>query len=154
MAITKYSYLAGVMRVCVDSVDCGCVHGRVYSPCLDGPLVFSDLAYLLLKMEAVFDRRGYPDAYQKKRSFSQTHTVQGLPPMSDEERALEARIAQTQANTGACATFLIRVVTRRNASWQGEIDWLGGRAPEKFESALMLLRMVHAQIFPDEWNDF
>ena len=152
MAITKYSYLAGTMRVCIDSVAGGRVCGHVYSPCLDEPLAFSDLAYLLLKMEAVFDQRGYPGAYQKRRTFSPAEGVRA-PSICGSDGEIQARIAQVQAQTGAYATFLIRVYTRRNASWQGEFSLPGG-PPQRFGSALMLLRMIHAQLFPAEWNDF
>jgi hypothetical protein len=45
---------------------------------------------------------------------------------------------------GSCkkAEFFVRVLFRRNASWQGEIQWLEGEKTKSFRSVLELISLM------------
>ncbi len=40
------------------------------------------------------------------------------------------------------ASFLVRILYRRNASWQGEIQWMEGQSTQRFRSALELVALM------------
>ena len=43
---------------------------------------------------------------------------------------------------GKKATFLIKILFRQNASWQGSVAWLEGKREQSFRSALELLFLM------------
>ena len=51
------------------------------------------------------------------------------------------RIGYPQASVGRCATFLVHVQYRQNATWQGEIFWAERQRLQTFRSALELLKL-------------
>ena len=47
---------------------------------------------------------------------------------------------------GVIATFEILMVSRRNCSWQGMIDWLDGNVRQEFYGCLELLRLINERL--------
>ena len=47
-----------------------------------------------------------------------------------------------EAFRGALTTFQLAILTRRNATWQGAVDWMEGQSPMSFSSDLELLSLV------------
>ena len=50
--------------------------------------------------------------------------------------------AEVEASRGALTTFQLAILTRRNATWQGAVDWMEGQSPMSFSSDLELLSLV------------
>lgn len=126
-------------RVCVDSVEQGCLNGTVYSRQISQPIPFSDTADLMLKVEEVLDAWNFPMAFQRARIF--------VPRENSETVAVqdpgEGLSAETVANAkGAVSTFVVRVLSRKNSTWQGTVDWLDGSPPRSFASDLEFLRLT------------
>lgn len=114
MAANNY-YPPNMFRVCVEE-NTNNIEGYVVSPLTDEKIFFSDIAGLLLKMDKLFDQVGYPQAFQKKRTFLETdgneNSYRGIPSVVREKE----EILNQQGKKG---TYDILVRSRRNTTWQG-----------------------------------
>lgn len=139
----KLTYSASAFRICVDEVNGHYIAGRVASQRLKYPVPFSDINQLLYLMDTVMDSQQFPMAFQEIRSFSEENTslfLQTVPViLSAEEMVSEESIA---ALHGKKATFLLTITMRRNASWQGFIDWMDETPRQPFESTLAFLNAL------------
>ena len=130
------------LRVCVNETGPGRVSGLVYSQRLTAPIAFSDLGTLLLRVDEVLDVQKFPQAFQKGRSFSARESH--VPAAHSPEGGLSA--VEVDAQRGDIATFAVQILSRRNSSWQGRVDWLDGETPQEFESALELMRLIEEKV--------
>lgn len=141
-----YYYPSTAIRVCVDDISGSRISGRAYCAQLDDVFCFNDMGELILGMEDMFDERGYPDAFQIKRSFIKKNENT----LSIEERLLRQAEMRAKCNIsqsmGKHATFLVYVMSRRNSSWQGRVEWIDEGGITSFNSALEFLRLVDAKI--------
>lgn len=119
--------------LCIDEYAEDRFCGRLYNPFLDGAEQFDSLMQMLLKTEALLDQMHFPQSFAAKREFSPSvrAPVTGQGPGDQ---------------TGALATFAVRVLFRQNASWQGSVTWLEGDREESFRSALELLLLIHSAL--------
>lgn len=142
MTTTKIDHRNGVLRICVDRLEGSRAEGRVVSRRLTAPMAFSDLGGLLLQLEALLERQNFPQAFQRMRSFtSETPEYPaGLLPQGamPEEAVEEAR--------GEKATFVLRILTRQNATWQGVLEWLEGERRDRFSSDLEFLKLLERSL--------
>ena len=65
----RQDYPANGFRICVDTEEQD-MAGRIYSLLAPEVINYSGWNELFLKMDAIFDRVGYPQAFQEKRSFT------------------------------------------------------------------------------------
>ena len=119
--------------VCVDTYCRGAVSGRLYNPYLPDGAEFASLLDFFRQMEDLLDAMQFPQSFTAARRFSQ-------PPPRPE------RTPGTAAQEGGAATFLVRVLFRQNASWQGSVAWLEGRREESFRSALELVLLMDSAL--------
>ena len=127
----KLNHQNGLIRVCVDDIAGNRVSGRVYSQRLTSP------------MEELLEAQNFPQAFQRIRTFSPDK----LPERSDgvlPEGAMSPE--EVSAASGKRATFILHVLTRQNATWQGTVDWLCGGEPDAFSSDLEFLKLVERHI--------
>lgn len=101
-------------------------YGRVIS--------FSNLTRLLFLMEDLMNDMDYPQAAVKNRRFERKK--KDVERMSMEQRQLSYE-KQT-----LLATFKVRVMFRRGASWQGKISWVEGQQEMAFRSALEFIQLM------------
>lgn len=123
------------MRLCVDSYIDGVLVGRFYHPALPGGgQSFNSLSQFLIAAENLFDEAKFPQSFEAKRGFVTRPDVRpgGMPELSSE--------------TGKLATFVIRLMFRQHASWQGSATWVEARAEEPFRSVLELILMIDGAI--------
>ena len=139
------NYETASLRVCVDSTADGRLSGRVLGRRLTQAVNFSDLGSLLLQLEAVLDSQNSPQAFQRGRSFCPRSTRQ-VPAAQRLEEGMEPQTVQ--AAQGETATFDLRIITRRNATWQGMVDWLDGTPPQSFHSVLELVKLLDQRLTP------
>lgn len=137
-----YYYPASAMRVCVDRLSGMTVGGRAYCPQLEEPIIFEDLGLFLLLADKALDRRGYPLAFQKKRSFSTECGDEEAAPLQRTGKfpRQHEQVIDVSAMRGELCTFLVHVLSRRNSSWQGRIDWIDDGGFDNFNSELAFLR--------------
>ena len=105
----------------------GRVVGRVTGATLEEPFYFADLGQLVLALDTIYDRRNYPQAYQRARSFTpKPPVVPAVPPV------------ELPANA---ETLVLSVLSRRSSTWQGFVTWADG-SRASFVSTLALLRLI------------
>lgn len=118
-------------RVCIDSYQDGVLMGRLYNPASDQEIGFRSMSQFLLGMEGLLDQMNFPQSFAAARSFTDLapELSGGITPMTAEP-------------VGALGTFVVRVLFRQNASWQGSVIWEETEREENFRSALELLLMM------------
>ena len=142
MTTTKIDHRNGVLRICVDHLEGSRAGGQVFSQRLTEPLAFSDLGGLLLQLEALLERQNFPQASQRMRSFTKEppeHPAGLLPQGAMPEETVEGA-------RGEKATFVLRILTRQNATWQGVLEWLEGEQRNNFSSDLEFLKLLERDL--------
>ena len=115
--------------VCIDSYQKGNPVGRFYNPYHKEGISFQSMSQFLIKMEQAMDEMELPKAFTELRSFIQPMAVSTEVPDIEEE-------------CGAAATFQIKILFRRNTSWQGMVTWVEGKQEESFRSVLELICLM------------
>lgn len=134
----KLDHHNGVLRLCIDQATGGHISGRIYSRRLSAPLSFSDMGSLLLQLEQLMDSQNFPQAFQRIRSFAK-EGPQYPPSLLPEDAMPPEAVAEAQ---GALATCTLRIITRKNATWQGDMTWSDREGPVSFSSDLEFLTLV------------
>ena len=142
MATTKIDHQNGAIRICVDRMEGNRAGGRVLSQRLTAPMVFSDLGSLLLQLESLLERQNFPQAFQRMRSFTKETPEYPAGLLPEGAMAAEA----VTAARGETATFVLRVLTRQNATWQGVLEWLEGERRDRFSSDLEFLKLLEQDL--------
>lgn len=139
---TRLSHRNAVLRVCVDRVENACASGAVYSQRLTAPMAFSNMGGLILQLERLLEEQNFPQAFQRLRSFTEPEPVRPVPLLP--EGAMDAEAVS--AARGRKASFDLSILSRRNATWQGRVDWLDGSPAQSFASDLELLDLVERRL--------
>ncbi len=127
--------------LCIDF--CGeDIRGRMYSRMSETLIRFENCSDMLLKADALFDERGYPQTFQEKRSFIRAER-KAVYDSSPRERMMVAEILKQK---GLCATFQIIVWSRSRAGWQGLLLRENGDTIAKFKSELELLEELQREL--------
>jgi len=124
--------------VCVDSCQEDDFSGRLYNPYWKKGREFHSVMQLLMEMESLLDQIRLPQSFTAKRSFVQPTSEPAHAPADEASR------------TGRLGTFILRVVFRQNASWQGALTWVEGHRTESFRSVLELLLLMHGALEGEE----
>jgi len=139
MAAQTPFFPPNAIRVCIDEKINNAPQGRIYGTMLSEPLTFTDSANFLLQVDGIFDRQGFPQSFQTKRSFQEQDIHQASfnlkpPRVSESNKIINV--------FGKLKTFDITVTTRQNASWQGKISTPDGEQNTPFASELELLKLM------------
>ncbi len=124
-------------RVCIDNRE-GDISGKAYSPLEAHAISYHGFNDLILAMDRIFDKNGYPQAFQEKRSFSEEKAVapyHGIP-------AVTVESAYIYEKEGKLFTVDVIVESRRNASWQGHVYLTDGTKIGSFQGELELLQIL------------
>ena len=119
--------------VCIDTYHRGELSGRFYNPYLPQGMEFASLLEFFRKMEELLDQMNFPQSFTVTRSFGRP------PPRVEKPPNLAAR-------EGRRGTFLLRILFRQNASWQGSVTWLEGGREESFRSVLELSLLMDSAL--------
>ena len=133
----RRDYPANGFRICVDTEEQD-MAGRIYSLLVPEAITYSGWNELFLKMDAVFDQVGYPQAFQEKRSFTggtKAASYQGRP------KRLQPQEAVTHER-GQLWTVDVVVISRRDASWQGIVYDLDRQELGQFDGELGLMKLL------------
>lgn len=127
------------LYICTDERNGENRAGRAYCRLFPSAIKFRDLGELLVKADLMFDKAGYPQAYQESRSFAsdEIRSVVYNPELhfSDEE---------LREKQGRISTEYIIVSSRRRSGWQGiYIDSQGNDS--EFISEIELLQQISGQ---------
>ena len=117
--------------IAVDSYRDSVPVGRIYNPFLNSGESFTGAVSMLSKLENLMNEMNFPQSYNITRGFT---------PGSFSSPA------EIGEQTGAAATFAVKVMFRQNSSWQGSVTWLEGKSEETFRSALELIFLMDSAI--------
>ncbi|MGI6193011.1 MAG: hypothetical protein ACOYI3_05565 [Christensenellales bacterium] len=59
-------------------------------------------------------------------------------------------IDEKQLKNGEKGTFVVRVLFRQNATWQGTVTWIEGNKTQHFRSMLELIHLLEDALGTDE----
>jgi hypothetical protein len=130
-------YPINSFRLCIEGVD-GDIYGEIHSPAIKDPIPYSGVADILLKMDKLFDKMGYPQAFQRRRSFrdqSKENSYKGIPKpvhTGGEVRAFRGKIG----------TYDIRVDSRRDSNWQGVVLNVDHELVGRFQGEMDLVEIL------------
>lgn len=99
---------------------------------------FHSLLQLLKELDNLFDRFTFPEVTHEYRKFS-------TPKDKNERMSKETIMNKNDSVSDESvknATFLLHVKFRRNASWQGQIQWVDKNVKKTFRSTLELIRLI------------
>ena len=132
---------ANLVRVCVDRADDVGFSGRYYHRYSNSPFLFSTPDDLVEKMDYLFDQLGFPQPTVQLRSFKlQPKPNRGEFPMAKD------RVNALEDQTGEMATFVVHVMYRQNATWQGNVFWAEKNQSVNFRSALELIKLMDSAL--------
>lgn len=114
--MTKNRLLPNLIRICIDGYHDGNAYGKVYFTTQHNYIKFYDLAQMVIAVDNVLDLQGFPQSFQKKRSFSKNAA-------SDTKYKYKPEVVvsaeQWNKQLGLCKTYIIMIETRYHTSWQG-----------------------------------
>ena len=142
--MAAFNHNNSTLRVCIDSVKGRTISGRVLSRRLTEPYHFPDLNSFVLQMEAVFDAQKFPQAYHRLRTFLPAGDKSTL---AAEDLASGMSEEAVNAGRGEVATVELRVMSRRNSTWQGTVNWLDSSVIQEFSSYLELMHIADEKLF-------
>ena len=123
--------------VCIDNYENGVLTGRLFNPYLDTGQSFQSLTQFLFQMEQTLDAMNFPQASTVTRSF--TDGPKECVPQPE-----------SGFHTGRAATFVVKVLFRQNASWQGSVLWQEGEKEQSFRSVLELIFLMDSALNTDK----
>lgn len=133
------------LAICVDGHRDMDISGRLYYGTGEIPERFLSAKQMILKIDALCDRIGYPQSSTVARTFAQRETE------TSEEKVMEmVRPEIIAEQQGEEATFVVHVKYRQNATWQGSITWAEKDMTHNFRSALELLKLIDSALYEQE----
>lgn len=122
------------IMVCVDGYDQHILRGRLYNPFLQGAVHFTGLMEFLLAVEHLLDEMNFPQPFAQVRSFR------------PQAKAREEIRRDNLEQRGERGTFVMKVIFRQNASWQGTVLWLEANREESFRSVLEFALLLNSAL--------
>ena len=134
MPVQVYNDAYRTTMICIDSYEQRILKGRMYNACLENGIEFVGVMDFLQNMEKMLEEHQSPQSFSAKRRFS---------PNVGERPTLHTEQSQ---KSGRKATFVLRLLFRQNASWQGSVTWCEGKMEESFRSVLELLLLMDSAL--------
>lgn len=97
--------------------------------------LFPSLWGLLRWIEQDIDDSGYPQKMFQYRTWGRKGAK-----MTDRNEELDPQATREEPIGGA--TFIVQVLCRQNATWQGTIQWVQARQTQTFRSEYEMLRLM------------
>ena len=121
--------------VCVDSYEQSILAGRFYNLGQDSEgCSFRSSIQFLMGMEQMMNDTKTPQSYTEIRAFA---------PMPEPQTQ---RAPAATCRRGALATFMVKVLVRQHASWQGTITWMEQKREQRFRSVLELMQLMNSAL--------
>lgn len=132
---SKYQhYHAGYFAITVNSCRDGVLSGVYRYPFAGESGEFSGLLELVLKLDRRLDEENTPQAFQSIRCFQSPQLM-----WRENEKS-------QSASPEKIAAFTVRVMFRRNATWQGTVTWVEEDQSQHFRSVLELVCLISSAV--------
>lgn len=137
------------------------IHGRVYNPFLKREAAFQGVYSLLKNLEWIFDALDFPQATHVTRVFNlaRPDTNKAMQATGQKYRKQVSEVVEEvatheiKAEPDGKGTFIIRVLYRQNATWQGSIQWVEGKKTQNFRSDLEMLKLIDDAVRTQDEKD-
>lgn len=136
----RYYPLNGV-RICINEKK-PAILGLAYSPLSENPIEFSDIGQLMISLDALFDKVGYPQSFQDKRSFTESESGNRYKGRPD----AKTPGSDILSKSGEVATFDLVIDSRHDSSWQGAVSSANGELLGSFVGDMDLLKLIFANM--------
>ena len=142
-------FARNLICVCVDDNKDADYQGLIYHQYADAPISFNGVANMILEMENLFDEWDFPQRGLAERKFDKKkeNHKRPIPETEDDKLKIEIisdthGVRNVQNKKGKLATFVIQVVYRQDASWQGHVIYQEDNEKLDFNSALELIKII------------
>jgi hypothetical protein len=142
-------FARNLICVCIDDNKDADYQGLIYHQYADEPISFNGVASMILEMENLFDEWDFPQRGLAERKFDKKKENHKRPVPETEDDKLKIEIISdthgvrnVQNKKGKLATFVIQVVYRQDASWQGHVIYQEDNEKLDFNSALELIKII------------
>jgi hypothetical protein len=142
-------FAKNLICVCIDDNENADYQGLIYHQYADEPISFKGVANMILEMENLFDEWDFPQRGLAERKFDKKKENHKRPVPETEDDKLKIEIISdthgvrnVQNKKGKLATFVIQVVFRQDASWQGHVIYQEDNEKLDFNSALELIKII------------
>lgn len=115
----------------------GQMKGRVFSVYFQKTFSFQSDFEMVKGMKDLFDCIDFPQVEFQQRSFFEKRAKQIVRKAEDTlDCGLEEELDKQKS------TFIVNVLYRKNATWQGSITWVDQNRTQNFRSALEMLELM------------
>ena len=150
MSETKQMLFArNLICACIESDDNADYQGLIYHQYADNPIAFDGMTDFMMKLEELYDEWDFPQRGLAPRVFkkgSRDDIGYKKKKLSDKlpiEVISEANgVRNVQNKKGKLGTFVIQVVYRQDATWQGHVIHQEKNEKIDFVSALELIKIM------------
>lgn len=148
------------MQIFVDDYSNSILKGRIYHLASRKLMSFLGIYDFLNKLEGVYNKFSFPQATHEFRTFRKSsfpvsdmgNTAENYEDMEVKTKVKKEK--EVKIEPSAKGTFIIRVLYRQNATWQGNIQWVEGKKAQNFRSDLEMLKLMDDALRTnDEEND-
>ena len=123
--------------ICIDRIQDENYIGRIYHKFNQTAIEFANIEQILLVLDRLCDKVGYPQSTTKTRQFRTSNGTlkrEEVLQVADSNTILEKK--------GTLGTFVVHVKYRQHSTWQGEVIWAEQNKKQTFRSALELLKLI------------
>ena len=142
-------FAKNLICVCFNDKKDADYQGLVYHQYADDPIEFDGTASLVIEMEKLFDEWDFPQRGLAERKFDKRKENHARPVPETEDDRLKIEVISdangvrnVQNKKGALGTFIVQVVFRQDATWQGHVIHQEANEKMDFNSALELIRII------------
>lgn len=141
--------MPNAFSICIDNTLNGDESGRLYHVFSKQPRYFNDAGQLIKMIDAFLDEINFPQATMIYRSFKSRKKK-----MEWEKKDMEVTNVRMSEQRGNKATFVVHILYRQNASWQGRVTWVENKQSVSFRSVLEFLKLIDSALdFNEEETD-
>ncbi len=150
-------FAKNLICVCINGHDNAEYQGAIYHQYADDEVCFESISDFLLKAEELFDQWDFPQRGLAQRFFKrgQNPDIGYKKKKPDEKLPIdiiqeENGVRNVQNKKGELGTFVIQVVFRQDATWQGHVIHQESNSKMDFESAMELVRFMDKALDGDQ----
>lgn len=119
----------------------GTMKGKIFSEYYKKTCTFMNEYEMLQGIEDMLNSLNFPQPCFKERKFEQKRVAQIIEKVDE---AVDDK--SNKSAEGFKSTFIVNVMYRKNASWQGAITWVEKNQTQNFRSALEMLKLMEQAI--------
>lgn len=138
-------YAPNLVSICVDSVRNGDCAGKIWNQYDEEPKEFYTSLDMIQKMDELYDAWDFPQRSTFNRRFDNDKGRQKAS-AGKKEVMQKMDVDRIQDKAGEKGTFIVHVMFRQNATWQGEVVWADKKKKQRFRSALELLKLMDSAL--------